>query len=160
MAWAGLVLGAASTLLSGGGQVATADSERAASIQESMQLEQIAGQERAAGQHNAARMREEAKRLMSRQRSQLAKSGFDATDRTSETIVSDTAAITSLEALLTEAQAEERGRFTDYGAKMRLKGGKMAQRAGYAAAGGTVLSGLYDVSRNINWGGSNTARSG
>ncbi len=144
-----------STLLQSGGQATQADQAAIVARQETSQLEQMAGQERAAGHHNAARMREEAKRLMSRQRAGLATSGFDATDRTAEQIVSDTAGIAGLEEMLELAQAEERGRYNDYAATIRRRGGKQAKRAGMTAAGGTLLSGLFDASQQINWGGRN-----
>ncbi len=155
MAWAGLVLTLGSTLLQSGGQAAQADQAEIVARQETAQLEQRAGQERAAGQHNAAKMREEARRLMSRQRAGLANSGFDATDRTAETIVSDTAGVAGLEEMLELAQAEERGRYNDYAATIRRRGGKQAKRAGYTQAGGTLLSGLFDASQQVNWGRGN-----
>lgn len=139
----GLSLG--STLMSGYGQMMQGQAEFDAANSEADQRDIQAGQERAVGQHNAARMRDEAKRLLSRQRAGLASSGFDATDATSRALTGDTVQASTIEELLELAQSEERARAMDYSAKMRRWEGRNAKRAAKVGAGATLLSGLVSA---------------
>lgn len=107
---------------------------------EARQREIQAGQERAVAQHNAARMREQARRLLSKQRVAAAASGFDVNDNTSQALVADTVTAQSLEELLVQAQAEGRARQMEYSATLKRIEGKQAKKASRIAAGATLLS--------------------
>lgn len=132
--------------MSASGALMQGNSENAAAQAEASQLDTNAGQERAVGQYNAARMREEAKRFMSRQRAGLAGSGFAATDNTAQAIVADTEQKATMEELLALAQSEERANQMNYGATVRRWEGRNAKRAAKVKAGATLLQGLADLS--------------
>lgn len=141
-------------LLAGGvqayGQLYSGAAEQQAANAEAQQREIQAGQERAAAQHNAAKMREEAKRLLSRQRAGAAASGFDATDPTSRALVSDTVKTQTIEEKLVQAQAEDRARQMEFAGAMKRWGGKQARKASKFAAGATLMNAVGDFAMSAS----------
>ena len=146
------LLAIGSTLLTAGGAIMAGDAENDAAKAEAEQLRINAGQERAVGQYNAAKMREDAKRLLSQQRAGLSATGFQATDGTAQALVADTATTATLEEMLETAQAEERARGMEHAGSVRRWEGKNAKRASRVKAGATLLEGLSGASGMMGGG--------
>lgn len=135
----GLAASAASGAVGAAGQRKAGKQEQQAAYAEAAQLEVQAGQERALGQREAVSIEEQARRLVGRQRADLANSGFAADDITAQSITQETRRIATLDQLLALAQREDQARQLVFEAQQTRTSGDRARSASKRAAFGTIL---------------------
>lgn len=162
-----LLAAAGGTALKAVGDISAGRAAAEASATEAAAMQQKANWERATAQHQAERRRQEAERLMSRQRALYAASGGGVGD-TALTVIGNTAAEGDLQSRIDIAMGEERARGIDDQAALRKRSGQAAWRGSLLQAGGTILDGVGKMAgpyiprtgSTSGWRTYTTARSG
>ena len=139
-----LIAGIAGTALTGYGQYAAGQQEKANAEYNAKVQQQQAEQERKAAGYEAGLMGEEGRRLQARRRVLFAKAGLSGAG-TPLLVLQDTASKIEQDIQTTLYGGERRARYYEAGAGLSLISGKSAARAGLFRAGSSLLSGGSDT---------------